>query len=106
MDEVSRSIRRHVARRIAHGRDLRGWGQEEFARRLSEFTGKEWTRAIVANLETGKKAVGIEALLAVAQLQGRPVEWYFADLDASLREHFNSAIPGLRSSLVPALAAA
>lgn len=98
-EEVQQAIRRHVARRIAHGRDLLGGSQERFARELTEFTGDKWTRAMVVNLETGRKAVGVEALLAIAQLQGRAIEWYYADLDANLRERFDSAIPGYRSLL-------
>jgi len=83
-------IRRYIGQRIAHARKVDGLSQERLAARMSNYTGEEWSRVMVAKLETGGKRIDVETLCAVAVVQDRSVGWYFADAPSSLA----NAIPG------------
>jgi transcriptional regulator with XRE-family HTH domain len=83
-------IRRHIANRIKYARLQLGQTQETLGDQLTAYTSETWSRAVVANLEIGKRGITIEDLCAIAAVQGRPVTWYFDDAPASLAE----AIPG------------
>lgn len=62
---------------IAAGRRLAGrQTQEELAERLTDITGKRWTRDMVASLELGRKTFDVNTLVAVSRAQELPIEFY------------------------------
>ncbi len=61
---------------IGVARKYRGLNQAQFARQLTAATGKEWTRGMVAQLETGRKTFSADLLLVVARIQNMPWEFY------------------------------
>lgn len=78
----------HPMRDRAQQRHLTGWAiksirgfqkmsRAEFARRLTEITGDEWSEPMVQELERGGKAQTAEIIDAVRRIQGMPISWYF-----------------------------
>ncbi len=90
-DNRYREVRRYIGKRIKYGRALNETSQAQLAEQLSDYTGEEFTREIVTNFETGRRAISVELLCAIAVVQDRTVGWYFQDAPSSLR----STIPGL-----------
>lgn len=70
----------HVDRVAAYAikfvREVQGMSRQEFAERLSEETGDEWTEPMVHNLEGGRKTITAGILWAVSQVLGRPPGWF------------------------------
>ena len=89
-DRKAKEVRRYIGKRIKHARALEDQSQLQLARRLSEYTGQEWSREMIANLETGRKLIPVETLCAIASVQGQSVAWYFADAPSTLSD----VIPG------------
>lgn len=90
-ETTAKEVRRYIGARIKHARALNRQSQADLANRLHEHTGQDWTREIVANLETGRRAIPVELMCSIAAVQERTVGWYFADAPGTLRD----AIPGL-----------
>lgn len=63
-------------RMVAAARAISQISQEELAERLAEISGKPWTRANVAALENGRRAMRVEELEWFAKAQGRDIAWY------------------------------
>lgn len=68
---------------IAMGRRYRRQTQTELAAKLSETTGDNWTRVMVAKLESGGKVLEVETLMAIAEIQGLPYSFYLEGPDST-----------------------
>jgi transcriptional regulator with XRE-family HTH domain len=84
-------VRRYIGKRIKYARTLNDTSQAKLAQQLTNYTGQDFTREIVTNFETGRRAITVELLCAIAVVQDRSVSWYFQDAPSSL----SSTIPGL-----------
>lgn len=65
-------------RRIAAARALERISQEELAHRLTQISGEEWTRANIASIENGRRAMRVTELDLFAQAQGQDIAWYLS----------------------------
>jgi transcriptional regulator with XRE-family HTH domain len=74
MTTSQRNHRPHQS--IGVARKYRGLTQDQFARQLTAATGDEWTRGMVAHLESGRKVFSSDLLLVVARIQDMPWEFY------------------------------
>lgn len=70
-------------RAIAAGRALLGQTQEELAKALTRATDVAWSRRMVAALEIGEKALRVDVLMAIAQIQGLPYSFYLEGVRGS-----------------------
>lgn len=91
IDERHHQVRRYIGKRIKHARALNETSQAQLAKKLTDYTGERISREVVANFETGRRAITVELLCAIAVVQDRQVGWYFQDAPSSLA----STIPGL-----------
>lgn len=67
-------------RAIAAGRSLQNMTQADLAQRLTAVMGEEWTRGMVAALESGRKTFDVHTLQAVSKIQGLPVSFYLGGI--------------------------
>lgn len=104
-DQDRKQVRRYIAKRIRYARDLNDHTQDDLAAALNDYTGGGWTREIIANLESGRKAIQVEDLCAIAYVQGNAVTWYFADAPDTLRDLIPGLLNGLSFGVAPNLAA-
>lgn len=61
---------------VKMGRALRGQTQAQLAQALSEATGEPWSRVMVGKLETGDKVLDVGTLMAIAEIQDLPFDFY------------------------------
>lgn len=82
MDEsTQKAVRRYIGERVKHARGVDGVpSAEALAKQLG------WSRSKVANFESGRKEVTFVDLCAIAQVQGRPVTWYFEGAPGELAD--------------------
>jgi transcriptional regulator with XRE-family HTH domain len=57
--------------------NIRSMHQEELGQLLEPYLGKTWSKASVSAVETGRRSLGPEELLAFARVLERPVGWFF-----------------------------
>lgn len=98
---------------VAAGRRTAGrMTQTQLAEKLTELTGKKWTRDMVAALESGRKTFDVDTLTAVVSALGVTVEYIlFGDRvnpryrDSRRKVSGNHSPLGLATHPTPLLAA-
>jgi len=91
----SRAAQEHDPRTaIAMGRRYRKQTQQQLADALSDSTGDHWSRVMIGHLESGKKALTVETLMEIAEIQGLPYSFYLEGIAG------NSPMGGQLSSLL------
>ncbi len=58
------------------GRRYRRQTQQELADALTRVTGEPWSRVMVGHVETGKKALTVDTLMAVAEIHNLSYAFY------------------------------
>ena len=76
---------RSIPRRIAAARKLAEMTQGQLARRLTELTDDQWSREMVANLETGRRVIPAQLLASLAVALDVEPGWFFSDPRRPLR---------------------
>lgn len=87
---------RVAAYAIKFVREIQGLSREDFADKLTQQTGDEWSETMVVNLETGRKTITAGILYAVSEILNRDMDWFvtagtngntgFPDVPSDLRE--------------------
>ena len=90
-------------RAIAAARAWADMTQEEFAERLTQATGKPWSRGMVNHLESGRRRIEFETVMAIARLTDVPLEFFE---HGPVATGDDSAIPGQLNWLDEALVGA
>lgn len=88
-----------VKKAIKAGRAINDQTQEELAEALMRETNERWTRDMVASLETGKKRVVPETLVALSKVQNLDYTFYLNG-----PSELNVAKGGYLQSFIPAVA--
>jgi DNA-binding XRE family transcriptional regulator len=89
-----------IATRLAETRNECGWTQEQLAEAMSPYA--KWTRFTVAEIETGRRSVGLEELVILAGLYAEPVVSFMIPTDNTPLSLDHASVPpaALRELLV------
>lgn len=84
----------HAGLKIKLAREIDGETQAELAERIADYTNDQtWTRAVIANIESGRKRITPDVLLPIAYVQNRSLEFYLVEPGARV-PGTNSVNPG------------
>ena len=70
-----------IATNLRRAREERGWSQAEAGRRLRDYRGIEWSRAVFSQAERGfvggrARGFSVDEVIAFARLFGKPLAWF------------------------------
>ena len=71
--------RRAIARRVVAARKMAEMTQVQLARRLSDTTGHQWSRDVIASLETGRRMIPAEVLVSLGEVLDVAPGWFLSD---------------------------